>query len=478
MVRLRFAPSPTGYLHIGGLRTALFCWLYARKNGGKFIFRLEDTDQKRIFEGAENKLATTLEWSGIEIDEGPQYGGKHGPYRQSERLDIYGKYTSLLLEEGNAYRCFCTSERLEKLRNEQRKKGNNPRYDGFCRNISKLEASRRVESGEDYVVRMKIPEVPETMVLNDLIRGIVSIDTSQSEDQVIVKSDGFPTYHLAVVIDDYLMKITHVVRGEEWIPSFPKHLLLYRYFGWDPPQFAHLPLILNPDRTKLSKRQGDVAVEDFRNNGYLPESLLNFVAMLGWSPREDKELFTLPELIREFSLERVNKSGAIFDQEKLKWMNQQYIQKLELDDLQDRLNPFIKKSRYSGKDPKILRKIIKILQPRLVTLSEIEDRLPLFFENNPKASNPKVLKVLGEEKSKQVLTNFIKQAESVEKLTKNNLVELMKKVQNETKIKGKNLWIPLRYAITLDTEGPDLNLIVEFFGKEKCLHLARSALKF
>ena len=191
---------------------------------------------------------------------------------------------------------------------------------------------------------MKIPEVPETMVLNDLIRGNVSIETSQSEDQVIVKSDGFPTYHLAVVVDDYLMKITHVVRGEEWIPSFPKHLLLYRYFGWDPPQFAHLPLILNPDRSKLSKRQGDVAVEDFRNNGYLPESLVNFVAMLGWSPAEDKELFTLPELIREFSFERVNKSGAVFDQEKLNWMNQQYIQKLELNDLQQRLKPFINKT--------------------------------------------------------------------------------------------------------------------------------------
>ena len=325
MVRLRFAPSPTGYLHVGGLRTALFCWLYTRKNSGKFIFRLEDTDQKRIFEGAENQLTSMLEWSGIEIDEGPQYGGIHGPYRQSERLDIYAQYIRLLLDEGNAYRCFCTSERLEKLRNEQRKKGNTPRYDGFCRNLSKSEASRRAESGEDYVVRMKIPEVPETMVLNDLIRGIVSIETSQSEDQVIVKSDGFPTYHLAVVIDDYLMKITHVVRGEEWIPSFPKHLLLYRYFGWDPPQFAHLPLILNPDRSKLSKRQGDVAVEDFRNNGFLPESLVNFVAMLGWSPGEDKELFTLPELIREFSFERVNKSGAIFDQEKLNWMNSQYI---------------------------------------------------------------------------------------------------------------------------------------------------------
>jgi len=393
-------------------------------------------------------------------------------------LDIYAQYIRLLLDEGNAYRCFCSSERLEKLRNEQRKKGNTPRYDGFCRNLSKSEASMRAESGEDYVVRMKIPEVPETMVLNDLIRGIVSIETSQSEDQVIVKSDGFPTYHLAVVIDDYLMKITHVVRGEEWIPSFPKHLLLYRYFGWDPPQFAHLPLILNPDRSKLSKRQGDVAVEDFRNNGFLPESLVNFVAMLGWSPGEDKELFTLPELIREFSFERVNKSGAVFDQEKLNWMNQQYIQKLELDDLQQRLNPFINKTPYAGKDQKILRKIIKILQPRLVTLSEIENRLSLFFENNPEASDPEVLKVLREENSKQVLANFIKQVESVEKLTKDNLGDLMKNVQNETKIKGKNLWMPLRYAITLDSEGPDLNLIVDLFGKERCLHLARSALKF
>ena len=478
MVRLRFAPSPTGYLHVGGLRTALFCWLFARKNGGKFIFRLEDTDQKRIFEGAENQFTSMLEWSGIEIDEGPQFGGKYGPYRQSERLEIYDHYIRLLIDQGNAYRCFCTAERLEKLRNEQRKKGHTPRYDGFCRNLSQSEASRRAESGEAYVVRMKIPEVPETMVLNDLIRGSVSIETSQSEDQVIVKSDGFPTYHLAVVIDDYLMKITHVVRGEEWIPSFPKHLLLYRYFGWDPPQFAHLPLILNPDRSKLSKRQGDVAVEDFRNNGYLPESLVNFVAMLGWSPAEEKELFTLPELIREFSFERVNKSGAVFDQEKLNWMNQQYIQKLELNDLQQRLKPFINKTAYAGKDQKILRKIMKILQPRLVTLSEIQDRLLLFFENNPEASDPEVLKVLREENSKQVLANFIKQVESVEKLTKDNLGDLMKNVQNETKIKGKNLWMPLRYAITLDTEGPDLNLIVDLFGKERCLHLAQSALKF
>ncbi len=320
MVRLRFAPSPTGYLHVGGLRTALFCWLYARKNGGKFIFRLEDTDQKRAVSGAENELIRMLEWAGIDIDEGPHLGGEMAPYRQSERLEIYNQYAGKLLDQGNAYPCFCTAERLEKLRDEQHAKGETPRYDGFCRNLSKDESARRIDSGEVHVIRMKIPEVSESIVLNDLIRGSVSIETGQSEDQVIVKSDGFPTYHLAVVVDDHLMEITHVVRGEEWLPSFPKHLLLYRYFGWNPPQFAHLPLILNPDRSKLSKRQGDVAVEDFREKGYLPESLINFIALLGWSPKEERELFTLPELVEEFSFERVNKSGAVFDLEKLNWM--------------------------------------------------------------------------------------------------------------------------------------------------------------
>ena len=274
MVRLRFAPSPTGYLHVGGLRTALFCWFYVRQQGGKLIFRLEDTDQKRLVEGAENGLIGMLEWAGIDLDESPRSGGESGPYRQSERLKIYNQYVRKLLEEDNAYRCFCSLERLEKLKDEQRAKGETPRYDGFCRYLPREEVRRRTDSGEAHVVRMKIPEIPETMVLNDLIRGSVSIETSKTEDQIIIKSDGFPTYHLAVVVDDHLMKITHVVRGEEWLPSFPKHLLLYRYFGWDPPQFAHLPLILNPDRSKLSKRQGDVAVEDFRDQGYLPEGLL------------------------------------------------------------------------------------------------------------------------------------------------------------------------------------------------------------
>lgn len=475
MVRLRFAPSPTGFLHVGGLRTALFCWLYARQQSGKFIFRLEDTDQKRLVEGAETDLIHMLEWAGIELDEGPEIGGDFGPYRQSERLEIYRQHVHKLLDEDHAYPCFCSTERLDNLRDEQRANGEIPRYDGLCRRLKKEESARRVVSGETHVVRMKIPEIPETLVLNDLIRGRVSIETSQTEDQVIVKSDGFPTYHLAVVVDDHLMQITHVVRGEEWLPSFPKHLLLYRYFGWDPPEFAHLPLILNPDRTKLSKRQGDVAVEDFRDQGFLAETLVNFISLLGWSPADDRELFTLAELIEEFSFGRVNKSGAVFDREKLNWMNQQYIQNLDQQDLVRRVAPFVAKTVYAEQDMDLLEKAVKILQPRLVTLAETAKRLALFFDEDPQATDPEVLSLLKEESSKLVLAEFIKQLQTIKKLNEENLGSVVKNVQTVTNIKGKNLWMPLRYAITLEAQGPDLKLIVDLFGREKCMRLALNA---
>ena len=466
MVRLRFAPSPTGLLHVGGLRTALFCWFYVRQHAGQFIFRLEDTDQKRLVEGAENDLVRMLEWAGIDLDEAPEIGGNYGPYRQSERLEIYKTHAQKLLDQDHAYPCFCSTERLDNLRDEQRANGETPRYDGFCRKLNKHESSLRIDSGESHVVRMKIPEIPETIVLNDLIRGTVSIETSQIEDQVIVKSDGFPTYHLAVVVDDHLMQISHVVRGEEWLPSFPKHLLLYRYFGWEPPEFAHLPLILNPDRTKLSKRQGDVAVEDFRDQGFLPESLVNFISLLGWSPPDDREIFSLAELVNEFSFLRVNKSGSIFDREKLNWMNQQYIQKMDLDELLRRLQPFLTKTPYAQEDETLLVKAVKILQSRLVTLAEIGNRLSLFFDEHPQATDPEVLSVLREETSKQVLAEFVRQLELTDCLTEENLGSIVKNVQNATNIKGKQLWMPLRYSITLEAQGPDLKKIVDLFGKE------------
>lgn len=322
-VRVRFAPSPTGFVHVGSLRTALYNYLFARHHGGKFVLRVEDTDRARYTEGAVENLLETLEWSGLSDDEGPENNGDFGPYYQSQRLNIYHEYIEKLISNNFAYPCFCSEERLAKIREEQIGKKLTPKYDGHCRHISGDELIKRRKS-EDHVIRLKIPPEGITKV-SDIIRGEVQFQNEMIDDQVLLKSDGFPTYHLANVVDDHLMGITHVIRGEEWLISTPKHIILYDYFGWPIPQFAHLPLLLNPDRSKLSKRQGDVAVEDYRKKGYLPEALLNFVALLGWNRGDDEEIFSLEELIADFSLERVNKSGAVFNIEKLNWMNGIYI---------------------------------------------------------------------------------------------------------------------------------------------------------
>ena len=380
MVRLRFAPSPTGFLHIGGLRTALFSWLFARQNQGSFIFRLEDTDRNRLVEAAESNLLKMLEWAGLDIDEGPGIGGDFGPYRQSERLEIYRDHVDRLLGQGDAYPCFCSEERLEKLKTFQRSEGLTPRYDNHCRKLQKKEVETTIQSGEKHVIRMKIPENQETFRLNDLVRGTIAIESTQVEDQVILKSDGFPTYHLAVVVDDHLMQISHVVRGEEWLPSFPKHLLLYRYFGWEPPEFIHLPLILNEERAKLSKRHGAVSVEEFRERGYLPQALLNFIALLGWNPGDDREVLSLEEMVDEFRFERVSKSGAVFDREKLNWMNQQYLLKLPEEEYFRMIDDVIQKGDYHDQDPGKIRQAAEILKTRLVTLSDLNQKLGLFFE--------------------------------------------------------------------------------------------------
>jgi glutamyl-tRNA synthetase len=282
-VRTRFAPSPTGFLHVGGLRTALYNYLFAKKHNGQFILRIEDTDQTRIVPGAVENLIETLKWAGIEFDEGPFKGGPFGPYIQSQRLELYHKHALELVEKGYAYYCFCSPERLEKMRQEQIKLGQPPKYDGTCRRLTSDEVKKKLDEGLPKTIRMKIPEWGE-LKFNDLIRGDVTINFKVLDDQILLKSDGFPTYHLAVVVDDHYMKISHVIRGEEWLPSTPKHILLYDYFQWEKPYFAHLPLLLNPDRTKLSKRQGDVAVEDYRAKGYLPEAVVNFIALLGWNP--------------------------------------------------------------------------------------------------------------------------------------------------------------------------------------------------
>lgn len=329
MIRTRFAPSPTGFLHVGGLRTCLYNYLFARKNGGTFILRIEDTDQKRYVEGALENLLKTLFWCGLEYDEGPAKDGKFGPYIQSERTEIYRKYALELVEKNEAYYCFCTPECLDAMRERQSVAKQAPMYDRTCLQLSNEEVEAKKKEGIPFVIRQKIPQ-GEKLFFIDLIRGRVTFDTSNIDDQVLMKSDNFPTYHLANVVDDHLMQITNVIRGEEWLPSTPKHILLYRALGWTPPEFAHVPLLLNKDKSKLSKRQGDVSVEDYIKKGYTIEALINFIALLGWHPGEgiEEEIFSLEDLIKNFSIEKVHKAGAIFDIEKLNWFNFQWKRKL------------------------------------------------------------------------------------------------------------------------------------------------------
>jgi glutamyl-tRNA synthetase len=343
MIRTRFAPSPTGYLHVGGLRTALYAYLFARKNKGTFVLRIEDTDQTRYVEGAVENLIETLNWNGISYEEGPEINehgkieqkGALGPYVQSERTGIYKEHAQKLLDSGHAYRCFCTKERLDEMRGQQMARGQGTMYDRKCCDLPDSEIKKHLDAGTPFVIRQKIPYIP--IKFKDLIRKNVQFDGKTIDDQVLVKSDGFPTYHLANVVDDHLMKITHVIRGEEWLPSTPKHIALYQAFGWEAPIFAHIPLLLNEDRTKLSKRQGDVAVEQYIEKGYLREAVLNFVAFLGWHPGggEEKEIFTLPELEEIFTMEKVHKAGAIFNLEKLDWYNWRWLKQKHVDALEE-----------------------------------------------------------------------------------------------------------------------------------------------
>lgn len=340
-MRTRFPPSPTGFVHVGSLRTALYNYLIASKNKGAFIVRIEDTDQNRYVEGAVENLIKTLEWAGLQYDEGPQLKngkieqtGNYGPYIQSQRTDLYRKHAQELLEKDAAYACFCTPERLEEMRQKQTKARQAPMYDRTCLNLKPEEIETKKKAGIPFVIRQKIPR-GKTIKFHDLIRGEVSFNSHTIDDQILMKSDNFPTYHLANVVDDHHMEITHVIRGEEWLPSTPKHLFLYEAFGWKPPEFAHLPLLLNKDKTKLSKRQGDVSVEDYRKKGYLKEAIINFIALLGWHPGggEEQEIFTLEELIEKFSLDHIHKGGAIFDIEKLNWFNFQWAKKIHLEKL-------------------------------------------------------------------------------------------------------------------------------------------------
>lgn len=470
IIRTRFAPSPTGFVHIGNARTELFNFLFTRHNKGTHILRVEDTDQSRLVEGAVEGMLKVLKTLGIEFDEGPllndagtlEEKGSFGPYTQSARLGIYKKHIDQLLLNKSAYFCFCSPERLEELRKEQMALKKPAMYDRLCRNLSDDEVGRKRDefaaAKKNPVIRFAIPLEGETIV-KDLVFGEMKYQNLVLDDQVLIKSDGFPTYHFAVVVDDHLMQITHVIRGEEWIPSTPKHVLLYKAFGWEAPEFAHMPLILNTDKSKLSKRQGDVAVEDFLNKGYLPEALVNFMVFLGWNPKTEQEIFSMPELIDNFDLSKVNKSGAVLDITKLEWMNSEYIRSKNNNELVKLCEPYWKEAGIdvSKFDPKYLEAIIDLEKDRLKKLSEISERTTYFFNEPTYDGQLLIWKKSDAEITKQNLRLIL----DLFRITRDQIMESTSKLEEAVKSfivaheldTGSVLW-PLRVAMTGQEKSP------------------------
>ena len=468
-VRTRFAPSPTGFVHVGSLRTALYDYLLAKKLQGTFVLRIEDTDQTREVEGAVENLINVLQWAGIHSDEGPIKGGPFGPYVQSERLDIYHRYAQQLVQDGHAYYCTCTSERLEQLRQRQIAAKLPPAYDRHCRNLN-----LQPKPGEPHVIRMKIP-MEGDITFHDAIHGDITFSYRNVDDQVLIKSDGFPTYHLAVVVDDHLMKISHVIRGEEWISSTPKHILLYQYFGWDMPTFAHLPLILNPDRSKLSKRQGDVAVEDYRAKGFLPEALVNFVALLGWNPGDTREVFSMEELIKEFTLERCGKSGAIFDTKKLLWMNEQHIRIKSDNELLELLKPILAERNLATVSDNYLLAIIALMKERVTFIKDFIDNCPYFYQDPTTFDEAARTKNWTVETSAR-LRAFAERCAILPAFDAASIEKELRDEADKQQISAARIIHPLRLAVSGVSVGPSLFHMLELLGKDVVIRRINKAI--
>lgn len=469
-IRTRYAPSPTGYVHIGNLRTALYNYLFARHNNGKLIIRIEDTDQTRKVEGALENIIDTLNWAGIDYDEGPFKGGPYGPYMQSERLDIFKKHSEILINNKKAYYCFCLPERLTALREEQKnKKLPVTKYDKHCSKLSEDEINNNLSKNVPYVIRLNVEE-GKVIKFSDFIYGEVEILSDFIDDQILIKSDGYPTYHLANVVDDYLMAISHVIRGEEWLTSTPKHILLYDAFGWKLPVFAHLPLLLNKDRTKLSKRQADVTVDDYRKKGYLKEALINFIALLGWTAGDGRELYELEELISTFSLDRVNKSGAVFDLEKLNWFNAEYLRKKSDEELLKMLCAQLKKSKYSSflYSDKYLLQIIDVMKPRVEFVKDFLEKGFYFFEE-PSKYEESAVKKRWTTQSSALLKRYAEKLSLSDALSKNEYEKVCIETAKEINADKGDIINPLRLAVSGVSGGPGVFDICAIIGKEKTI---------
>ena len=480
-VRVRYAPSPTGFPHIGNIRTALFNWLFARHTGGTFILRIEDTDQERKVEGALEAIMSSLRWLGLNWDEGPEVGGKYGPYFQSQRLPFYQDIAQQLVLQRNAHYRFCSSQRLDEMREEQRSQGKPTGYDRNCRNLSLEEQSFMDSQGLTPVVRFKTPVAGQTR-FNDLIWGDVSFENATLDDFILLKSDGFPTYHLANICDDHRMEISHVMRAEEWLSSTPKHCLLYKALGWEPPEFAHLPMILGPDRSKLSKRHGATGLLEYKDMGYLPETIINFLALLGWALDDRTELFSRDDLIKQFALDKISKTAAIFNQEKLSWMNGVYIRQLSPADLAERAMPVLEKelppSVKRPLDKKYLLKLIPLVQERARTLKEVPELAEFFYIDNL-VYDPKLLlgKHLTAEQARSYLDISIKKLTALSSFEPATLENLLRPLSEELGVKTGDFFGLLRTATTGRTAAPPLFQTMSVLGKARCLKRINDAIK-
>jgi glutamyl-tRNA synthetase len=487
-VRVRFAPSPTGPLHIGGVRTALYNYLFARKNNGTFILRIEDTDQTRFVEGAEEYIIESLEWCGIKIDEGIREGGKYGPYRQSDRKEVYRQYADILIDRGAAYYAFDTPEELEQLRKESEKVGATFIYNATARGnlknslaLPEAEWKQRLIDGEPYVIRYKMP-MNEEFHVDDIIRGHIVVNTDTLDDKVLFKSDGMPTYHLANIVDDHLMEITHVIRGEEWLPSLPLHMMLYGSFGWTPPVFAHLPLLLKPDgKGKLSKRDGDKmgfpvfplywpygdTAKGYREEGYYPEAFVNMLALLGWNPGTEQEIFSMDELIESFSIDRVGKSGSRFDPEKAKWFNHQYLQKRTDEEIAVEFNEVLKKKGII-RDLQSVKELVKLVRERVNFVREIWDQADFFFVA-PENYDAEAVKKRWKDDSPVILNELKSELEKIEDFIPAKIEESIKEWIEKKGYGMGAVMNAFRLVVVGSLRGPHMFDIIGWIGKEETL---------
>jgi len=472
-IRLRFAPSPTGYLHIGGARTALFNWLYARHHKSTFILRIEDTDQIRSTEEAVNVILEGMKWLGLDWDEGPGKGGEYGPYFQMQRLPLYQEYTEKLLKDKKAYRCYCTREELAESREKQAKENKSLKYDRHCLNLSDEEMRKYEEEGRKPVIRLKIPA--KKIVFNDLLRGEVTFDGGLLSDFVIMKSDGIPTYNYAVVIDDALMNITHVMRGDDHISNTPKQILIYEALGFAIPKFAHIPMIMGSDYTRLSKRHGATSVMEYKKMGYIPEAVVNYIAHLGWSSGDEREIFSPKELIKEFSLDKISKHAAVFNMDKLNWFNSEYLERMSVDSLTEMLIPHLKEANYIREEdlsePKLewLKEVVKLMQGRFKNFSQFIDYADYFFVDKINIEPQAFQSVLNKEGVPDILQALKEKLPFLKCWDEENIENAVRGVASSLQIKGGQIIHPTRVALTGKKIGPGLFELMVILGKEKII---------